>query len=141
MSRHRNVIHVMVRDGGVVEWRLPEERKRLTKKEWTELFIRQDGRCACCGQRLVVKGANEVEIWDEHLEPLWRAGTNDLTNRQLWCKTCSGVKTMREATIRAKSNRIRAKHIGVPKAKKSRPMPGSRDSPWKAKIGGRWERR
>ena len=124
----------------MVEWRLPEDRKRLSKKEWTELFIKQDGRCGSCGQRLVIKGANEVEIWDEHLQPLSIGGLNDLANRQLWCKLCSSIKTAEEAPIRAKSNRIRAKHIGAPKAQNSRPMPGSRDSGWKKKFSG-WERR
>jgi len=124
----------------MVEWCLPEERKRLTKREWTELFIQQNGCCANCSQRLVVKGANEVEIWDEHLQPLSMGGLNDLANRQLWCKACSGVKTAGEATVRAKSNRVRAKHIGLPQKRKSRPMAGSRDSPWKKKFRG-WERR
>jgi hypothetical protein len=125
----------------MVEWSLPEERKRLTKKQWTELWIAQDGRCGRCNQRLVVKGANEVEIWDEHLQPLSMGGLNDLANRQLWCKKCSATKTAGEAPVRAKSNRVRARHIGVPKKRKSRPIPGSRDSGWKAKIGGGWERR
>ena len=125
----------------MAEWSLPEERKRLTKKQWTELFQAQNGRCGCCGQRLVIKGANEVDVWDEHIQPLSMGGLNDLANRQLWCKKCSSTKTIEEAPIRAKSNRVRAKHIGLPQKRKSRPMAGSRDSPWKAKIGGGWERR
>lgn len=120
-------------------WRLPEERRRLTKKEWLELYMRQNARCPRCDQRLVVKGANEVKIIDEHLQPLSMGGLNDLANRQLWCKKCSATKTAGETPIRAKSNRVRAKHIGVPR-KKTRPMPGSRDSPWKKKFSG-WERR
>jgi len=112
----------------VVEWCPPEERKRLTKKQWTELFIEQDGRCARCGQRLVIKGANEVEIWDEHLLSLAMGGSNALSNRQLWCKICSRVKTDQEAPVRAKSNRVRAKHIGVAKAHKK--------STWRGKSDG-----
>jgi len=115
----------------MAEWCLPEERKRLTKKQWTELFMQQNGRCPQCDQRLEIKGANEVEIIDEHLQPLSMGGLNDLANRQLWCKKCSSIKTAEEAPVRAKSNRVRARHIGVPKKRKSRPIPGSRDSGWK----------
>ena len=118
----------------MVEWCLPEERNRLTKKQWVELFQAQNGQCGCCGQRLVVKGGNEVEIWDEHIEPLWRAGTNDLANRQLWCKPCSTEKTSGEATARAKSNRGRGKHIGAPRKKSSwRLKPDGYKFDWKLK--------
>ena len=99
----------------MVEWRFPEERERLTKKQWTELFMRQNGRCPKCDQRLELKGSNEVI--DEHLQPLSMGGSNELLNRQLWCKPCSTVKTSAEAPVRAKSNRVRAKHIGLPTKK------------------------
>ena len=102
----------------MVEWRLPEERKRLTKRQWTELFMQQNGRCPNCDQRLEIKGSNEVDIIDEHLRPLSMGGGNELSNRQLWCKPCSTNKTSKEAPVRAKSNKIRAKHIGAPKKSK-----------------------
>lgn len=116
----------------MVEWVIPEERKRLTKKQWTELFLKQGGRCPNCTQNLVVKGANEIDIIDEHVKPLSMHGSNDLSNRQLWCKKCSTVKTSEEAPIRAKSNRIRAKHIGAPKEKSSwRSKPDGYKFDWK----------
>ena len=122
----------------MVEWCLPEERKRLTKKQWTELFMKQNGRCPNCDQRLEAKGSNEVDIIDEHLKPLSMGGGNELSNRQLWCKPCSSTKTIGEAPVRAKSNRTRAKHIGAPAKKSSwRSKPDGYKFCWKT---GRYER-
>jgi len=123
------------RDDESRRWRIPEDRKPLSRKEYAEIFLRQDGRCPCCGQRLEVKGAREVEVWDEHVRPLWAGGTNELCNRELWCKPCTKPKTAAEATARAKSNAVRDKHIGAVKPK-SRPIPGSRASAWKRKMDG-----
>lgn len=121
-------------------WHIPEDRKPLTSKQYAELFLAQDGKCAHCGQRLEVKGGQEVEVIDEHVEPLWRAGTNAMNNRQLWCKPCTKPKTSREATERAKSNRVRAKHIGASKPK-SRPLMGSKASGWRKPFNGQAQRR
>lgn len=122
------------------QWHVPEERDRLGKKEWRDLYIKQNGRCACgCGTRLEVKGGIEVEVEegdgplepaiDEHVQPLSLSGSNKRSNRQLWAKGCAAVKTAKEAPIRAKSNRVRDKFIGTPKPKSKRAMPGSRNHP------------
>jgi 5-methylcytosine-specific restriction endonuclease McrA len=129
------------RDDTSRHWRLPENRKPLSRKEYAEIFLRQDGRCPNCGQRLNIKGADEVEVWDEHVRPLWAGGSNNLSNRELWCKPCTKPKTAAEAADRAKSNAVRDKHIGAPVKRKSRPIPGSRASAWKRKFDGTIERR
>lgn len=69
---------------------------------------------------------------DEHLEPLWRGGSNVLTNRELWCKPCTKPKTAKEATERAKGNRVRDKHIGIDRRSTSS---GNR------KLSGRYSKR
>ena len=116
-------------------WIIPEPRNRLTQKQIRDLFVQQDGRCANCLQDLTTKGAKEIEFIDEHVAPLWRGGTNQLSNRQLWCKLCSGDKTSEEATQRAKSNRIITKQIGM-KKRKGPPMLGSKASGYKRKMDG-----
>ena len=120
-------------------WEEPEDRIPLTRKQVAELFLRQDGRCPCCGQKLQAKGHKAVGIIDEHVNPLWRGGKNDLGNRELWCAPCATQKTSQEATERAKALRVRDKHIGAKKSR--RPMPGSRESGWKRKFDRTWERR
>jgi len=94
-------------------WQIPEDRKPLTKKQVAELFIAQNGTCPICSQRLQVKGHVPVEFIDEHLMPLSMGGSNELSNRALVCKPCAAAKTSSEATPRAKSTRVRDKHIGV----------------------------
>jgi hypothetical protein len=109
-------------------WTLPETRERLTRKQFVELFMRQDGKCPECTQKLETKGGKVVCV-DEHLEPLWRAGTNDLKNRELWCKLCSSDKTAQETSQRTDGYRVRDKHIGALKTKT--PMKFGRNSRYK----------
>jgi hypothetical protein len=74
--------------------------------------MRQDGRCGNCGQRLEIKGGKPVCV-DEHLNPLWRGGSNAIDNRELWCSPCTKPKTAKEAGERTKAYRVRDKHIGA----------------------------
>lgn len=116
-------------------WVPVEERDRLNRKQIAELFLAQQGRCPICGQRLETKGHTEVSVipdgehdlstivdslvfTDEHMEPLWRGGTNALSNRALVCNPCARSKTAKEAKERAKGKRVRDKHIGAIRKKK-----------------------
>jgi 5-methylcytosine-specific restriction protein A len=120
-------------------WIPAEKRDKLTRKQIAELFLRQDGRCPECGQKLQTKGHIPVQFIDEHDLPLWAGGTNELQNRGLVCRPCAKDKTIREAPQLAKSRRVRDKAIG---AKKSRnPLPGSKASGWRHRMDGTWERR
>ena len=121
----------------MTDWQPNEDRKPLTRKQWVELFMLQNGRCPCCDQRLQVKGA--AEVWDEHLKPLSMGGSNELGNRALYCKPCAKTKTKAEAQIRAKSNRIRDKAIGA--FKKRSTFKTNRDAPFKKKMDGTVEKR
>src|SRR5262249_56581076 len=120
-------------------WIIPEKRNRLTDKQKVELFLAQQGLCPNCGQRLEVKGHEEVDATDEHLVPLWKGGTNALSNRQLWCRPCTKPKTANEATERAKVNKTFKKFVGIKKSKST--MPGSRNSRFKRKMDGTVVRR
>lgn len=93
-------------------WTLPEPRERLSRKQYADLYLRQDGRCPQCLQKLEIKGGKPVCV-DEHVNPLWRGGTNGLENRELWCVPCTKPKTAQETTDRAKGLRVRDKHIGA----------------------------
>jgi 5-methylcytosine-specific restriction endonuclease McrA len=114
-------------------WTFPEARDRLTRKQVAELFLRQDGKCPECSQKLHMKGNKPVCV-DEHVNPLWRGGSNDLANRELWCVPCTKPKTAEEAGQRAKSLAVRDKHIGAVRRKSY--FPGGRNSKWKKKMSG-----
>jgi hypothetical protein len=121
------------------KWELPEDRNRLTKKQIVALFMEQDGKCCLCSQELKTKGHLPIDFIDEHINPLWRGGSNELQNRGLACKPCAGEKTSTEATARAKGKRVTERFIGVKKPKN--PMPGSRNSRWKRRMDGTVEER
>jgi len=75
------------------------ERKPLT----------QHDACPVCRAPLVLV-INEVDVCepmiDEHILPLWLGGSNDLSNRALYCIPCARAKTKREATERGKVLRL-----------------------------------
>lgn len=54
------------------------------------LYKRQRGRCACCRVELASK------YHADHIEPLARGGSNDITNIQLLCQTCNLSKHARD---------------------------------------------
>ncbi len=116
------------------KWTLPDDRKPLTRKQFAALFLRQDGRCGNCGQPLQIKGGRPVCV-DEHLNPLWRGGSNELENRELWCVPCTKPKTAEEATARAKGLRVRDKHIGAIDRRKTNKKYGL-SSRFKRKVSG-----
>ena len=87
-------------------------RVRLTPAQRKELLSRQDYRCAQC--RLPLRFWLDEQpgqilylpMIDEHIIPLWAGGSNDLSNRALYCVDCAKAKTKREATARGKVNRL-----------------------------------
>ena len=91
----------------------PERRKPLTRRQFAELILRQEGRCGCgCNKRLQADA-----IIDEHLVALDFLGSNDLTNRSLWDRDCSKAKTARDLSDAAKGKRIRGETGNGPKQK------------------------
>ncbi|MBW8617301.1 MAG: HNH endonuclease [Hyphomicrobiales bacterium] len=101
------------------------------------LFLKRQGTCAACSQKI-----NAGKAWDiDHILPLAMGGTNDPNNLQILCKACHRAKTSRSDIPRiAKTKRMKARHLGA-HAPSRRPIPGSRQSPWKRKMDGSVVRR
>lgn len=103
--------------------------------ERLKIFLAADGICHICGRKIA-----PGEDWhDEHVKPKGLKGSNDLSNRRPAHIDCHAGKTRRDVAIMRKADRQGKKHLGLKRNK--RPMPGSRASPWKCKIGGGVERR
>ncbi len=84
--------------------RTVEARKPLTAKQRAQLALDQNGRCGCgCGERL--DHAREGTI-DEHIVALALGGSNDLSNRAIWRKPCSTVKTAMDMAFIARAKRL-----------------------------------
>lgn len=120
-------------------------RLEITKAVKLEVFKRAGGpgdvHCEGCGLRLGLKPFNYDHQFPEWLRTAPKAERviTAADVKLLGVACCHAPKTAREAGQRAKGNRLTEK---AAKAKApSRPLPGSRSSPWKAKIGGGWVRR
>lgn len=107
-------------------------RRRLSTRARLELFLAAQGRCRSCG-RLLTPGTR----WEiDHVVPLALGGADADHNLQVLCAPChSGKTATRDVPAIAKTERIRARHLGAKRAR--RPMPGGRRSAWKRTIDGR----
>jgi 5-methylcytosine-specific restriction endonuclease McrA len=90
--------------------RLPRcERRSLPRRLKAEIILRQDGRCADCGTRLIMG----FFVFD-HRPPLALraedADANDPERLAAICWTCDQQKTPRDLKEIARNNRIARKH-------------------------------
>ncbi|MET3924555.1 HNH endonuclease [Devosia sp. 2618] len=76
----------------------------------------QQGDACKCGRKF----GPGVRANCDHIVPLADEGENRESNLQMLCNWCHVEKTSAEATSRAKSRRIRAKHLGLDQATNNR---------------------
>lgn len=108
-------------------------RKEFSAKTKEVAAVRANGKCEECGRRLLY-GEHKFEF--DHIIPLGLGGLSDDGNIRVVCKSCHLDKTTKvdvPAIAKAKRNFRRAAGI----KKNSRPIPGSRNSPWQKKFDGR----
>ena len=99
------------------------------------VFLNAGGICCECGVKIRAKR------WVcDHRKAIVNGGENRERNLGPIHETCDKTKTAADVAVKKIDNRVRSKHLGI-KKRKGRPMPGSRDSGIKMKIGGGWERR
>lgn len=123
---------------------LPVPRKRLTRVEFAQLMLDQEGRCARCREKL-----RADLIVDEHLTPLDQLGSNDLSNRALYCTQCARAKTEDDLAeirhgrrVRGEAGQKRTRALRKLKPwTQPRTFPTNRDGPLKRKMNGQVVRR
>jgi 5-methylcytosine-specific restriction endonuclease McrA len=104
------------------------KRKRHSRVALTEHFLALKGICHLCG------GKCEGTAWDwEHVIALGAGGKDELENMRPAHRKCHASKTATDRPVIAKTNRLRASHLGI---RKKPSMPGSRGSKWKRKMDG-----
>jgi len=87
----------------------------------TRIFDRDNGNCCLCG----IEIDTPKQKWIlEHIKPLWLGGADDESNMAPAHYDCAIEKTRKEAPVKAKSDRIRASHLGI--KKRRRTIPGRR---------------
>jgi 5-methylcytosine-specific restriction endonuclease McrA len=100
------------------------------------VFEAHGGVCHITGQKIMPGDKWELD----HIVALVNGGENRETNLAPALSSAHKAKTAQDVAQKAKDRRVRAKHVGAAPQSKSR-LPGAKNSPWKAKIGGGWERR
>lgn len=122
----------------------PLPRRKLTRVEFAQLMLDQEGRCASCREKL-----RADLIVDEHLTALDHGGTNELSNRALYCTACARSKTDDDLAISLHGRRVRGE-IGQKYRRKMRELkpwtqpptfPTNRGGPLKRKMNGQVVRR
>ena len=110
-------------------------RRKISDMQRERIFLDNNGRCHLCTRKIRVG-----EKWDvSHDRPLALLGEDSGDNLKVAHKDCHAIQTREHDMPRiAKAKRQARKHIGIRKPSR---MPGSRNSRWKAKIGGGWELR
>ena len=111
-------------------------RRHLSRRETVAVFDAAGGVCRICAQAITAGQRWHVD----HIKPLWLGGADELANMAPLHDRCHMSKTAIEARDRAKGNRVRQKHLGIPK-RKARPLPGTIASGWRHRMSGKWERR
>lgn len=110
-------------------WTQPEKRKPLSRKQRLAVFMKTQGTCYLCTQKLDVKG------WEaEHPQALELLGPADIEALMPICKPCHKVKTADDRKAIAKANSTRDRHIGALESKT--PLPCGRKSPLKKRMDG-----
>ena len=115
----------------------PPRRPVFSTSFRLNLFLKRKGSCASCHQKI-----DAGKAWDiDHILPLALGGTNEPENLQILCRPCHQSKTSQSDIPRiAKIKRLKARHLGA-RSPSTRPIPGSRRSPWKRKLDGSVVRR
>src|ERR1700675_1296832 len=94
------------------------------------VFERFNGRCHKC-----TRSIRPGEPWTcEHLSALINAGQNREGNLGITCCNCLPLKNAADVAEKSQIYRKKSKHLGLRKS--SRPVPGSRNTPWKKKMSG-----
>ena len=104
----------------------------FSKRTKLDAFERAKGKCETCGVK-IHSGAEYDHIIEETL-----THDNSLANCRVNCAKCHAVKTKRNRPEIDKTRRIFEKRAGL---RRTRPLAGSRNSPFKKLMSGEVVRR
>lgn len=111
-------------------------RLEFSKRTKLQALERSGGQCEYVDERgercPVVLQTGKVEF--DHIVPAALGGSADISNCCACCRAHHRAKTKKDVATISKANRTRAAHWGAKTA--TRPLPGSKRSPWKRKLNG-----
>ncbi len=92
-------------------------RRPISTSKRVRIFLEASGICHICHTFI---DATKHPWHVEHVTPLWLGGADDESNMRPAHIDCHASKSADEAPQRAKSNRIRARRIGIKKPRSIR---------------------
>ena len=110
-------------------------RAEFSKRTKVIVWNRASGNCERCTAKLY-----PGKFHYHHVLEACFGGGDDVEGCQLLCVACHGEITADRAPVIAKSNRVRAKHIGAA-TKSRRSFPTNKNGKFRKKISGAVERR
>lgn len=94
-------------------------RQEFSKATKLDAWTRSGGRCQCCTAKLF---PGNIEY--HHGVECTYDGGNSTSNCIVLCRACHSAITRKRAADIAKSNRVRAAHLGIKRSKRT--IPGRR---------------
>ncbi len=92
-------------------------RRPISTSKRVRIFLEASGICHLCKLKI----DESKQPWHcEHVTPLWLGGLDDPSNLRPAHVDCHASKSADEAPQRAKSNRIRARRLGIKKPRSIR---------------------
>lgn len=101
----------------VPEWVGKSDDAPVPDRVKDRISSKAEDRCQQCGRKIGGKLRAEFD----HLIALAIGGQNRETNLRLLCNECHAVKTKLDVKLKAKSARIRKRHLGFKRPKRKIP--------------------
>ena len=98
------------------EWVGKNDAVKPHREVYFRIFEKANGRCTACQIKVGIKRGDWAA---DHIVRLKDGGPNRESNLQVLCTPCHLQKTGEENKLQAKANRVKARHIGVPKKPRS----------------------
>lgn len=111
------------------EWIASNPDAKIPDRVKLRIWEREGGKCYLTGQK--IRPGDEYEF--EHKLALCLGGEHRESNIALALKNAHKQKTAEDVKMRAKSDRIRKRHLGI---RKPSTFACARTSKWKKKING-----
>lgn len=87
------------------------KRRALSRLARVRIFDLHGGTCWLCHTKITIG-----QKWEcDHIKPLWLGGADEEANLAPVHVSCHRAKSTGDQTVKAKSDRVRAKHLGVKK--------------------------
>jgi 5-methylcytosine-specific restriction endonuclease McrA len=99
------------------EWQGKTDDAAVPPRVQVRVFGRDNGRCKICTRKVGVGG---IPFQLDHRVALVNGGSHRESNLQIVCVECHKGKTKQDVAVKAKTARVRKRHLGIKKPRSIR---------------------